>query len=89
MRSGARSVGDCMRHLKGEHGIEYIKGDFIAVYGDVVANVPLEAAVAAHRARREKDAKNVMTMVLREAGDSHRTKAQQIRPAFVIDPVTL
>ena len=30
-------------------------GDFLLVYGDVVSNLPLESALAAHRARRAKD----------------------------------
>ena len=64
-----------------------IVGDFICVYGDVVAQIPLGPALAAHRARREKDKKAIMSMVLREAGSaSHRTKAQLLRPTFVIDP---
>lgn len=85
IRSVAKSVGDAMRDL--DHK-ELITGDFICVYGDVVANISMEGAIAAHRARREKDKKNIMTMVLREAGDYHRTKSQNIRPAFVIDPQT-
>lgn len=85
IRSVAKSVGDAMRDL--DHK-ELITGDFICVYGDVVANIPMEGAIAAHRARREKDKKNIMTMVLREAGDYHRTKSQNLRPAFVIDPLT-
>ena len=67
---------------------QLITGDFICVYGDVIANIPMETAIAAHRARREKNKKAIMTMVLREAGESHRTKSQNIRPAFVIDPET-
>lgn len=63
-----------------------ITGDFIAVYGDVVANIPLQDALAAHRARREKDKKALMTMVLREAGQVHRTKSPQQRRVFVLDP---
>lgn len=66
---------------------EYIVGDFICVYGDVVANISLESALAAHRARVAKDKKCIMTMVLREAGESHRTKPSHMRPTFVIDPV--
>lgn len=85
IRSVAKSVGDAMRDL--DHK-ELITGDFICVYGDVVANISMEGAIAAHRARREKDKKNIMTMVLREAGDYHRTKSQSIRPTFVIDPLT-
>lgn len=65
---------------------QLITGDFICIYGDVIANIPMEHALAAHRARRERSKKAIMTMVLREAGDAHRTKTQAIRPAFVIDP---
>ena len=57
------------------------------MYGDVISNISLDSALAAHRARRvaEKDA--IMTMVLREAGEgSHRTKAQDFSPCFVVDP---
>jgi translation initiation factor eIF-2B subunit epsilon len=63
-----------------------ITGDFICVYGDVVANISMEAVLSAHRARREKSKKAIMTMVLREAGDVHRTKSHHMRPVFVIDP---
>lgn len=85
IRSTSRSVGDAMRDLDQK---QLIKGDFICVYGDVVANVQLEAALTAHKARREKNKKAIMTMVLREAGDSHRTNSQHTRPCFVIDPHT-
>lgn len=63
-----------------------LKGDFLLVYGDVVSNLPLESALAAHRARRAKDKNAIMTMVLREAGANHRTKARGTSPIFVIDP---
>ncbi|PPJ59459.1 hypothetical protein CBER1_02408 [Cercospora berteroae] len=83
IKSASRSVGDCMRDLDAK---QLIVGDFIAVYADVVANISLDTALAAHKARREKDKKALMTMVLREAGGSHRTKSQQQRRIFVIDP---
>ena len=60
--------------------------DFLIVYGDLVSNIPLEAALAAHRARRATDKNAIMTMVLREAGPAHRTMAQGTSPVFVIDP---
>lgn len=66
---------------------ELLTGDFLCVYGDVISNVPLEAALAAHRARRLANKNAVMTMVLREAGTQHRTKAQSTKPVFVIDPL--
>lgn len=61
-------------------------GDFILVSGDVVSNLSLESALAKHRARREIDKNAIMTMVLREAGQEHRTKSTGRRPVFVIDP---
>jgi translation initiation factor eIF-2B subunit epsilon len=72
-----------MRDLDGKH---LITGDFIVVSGDVISNLPIEGALAQHRARRETDKNAIMTMVLREAGLQHRTKSSSISPVFVIDP---
>jgi translation initiation factor eIF-2B subunit epsilon len=72
-----------MRDLDGKH---LITGDFIAVSGDVISNLPIEEVLAKHRARRQTDKNAIMTMVLREAGTQHRTKASSISPIFVIDP---
>ncbi|KAJ9256832.1 hypothetical protein DTO207G8_2435 [Paecilomyces variotii] len=83
LKSTSTSVGDVMRDLDGKH---LITGDFIAVSGDVISNLPIEGALAKHRARREADKNAIMTMVLREAGRNHRTKASTISPVFVIDP---
>ncbi|CAI6335206.1 unnamed protein product [Periconia digitata] len=83
IQSTSHSIGDAMRDLD-SRGL--LVGDFLLVYGDVVSNVPLESALAAHRARRAKDKNAIMTMVLREAGTTHRTKAQGTSPIFVINP---
>lgn len=83
IQSTSHSIGDAMRDLD-TRGL--LVGDFLLVYGDVVSNVPLESALATHRARRAKDKNAIMTMVLREAGTKHRTKAQGTSPVFVIDP---
>ncbi|KAF2268472.1 translation initiation factor-like protein eif-2b epsilon subunit [Lojkania enalia] len=83
IQSTSHSIGDAMRDLD-TRGI--LVGDFLLVYGDVVSNLPLEPALAAHRARRAKDKNAIMTMVLREVGTHHRTKAQGTKPVFVIDP---
>lgn len=72
-----------MRDLDGKH---VITGDFIAVTGDVISNMPIEGALAAHRARRDVDKNAIMTMVLREAGRNHRTKSSSFSPVFVVDP---
>ncbi|KAK7184672.1 hypothetical protein DPSP01_000403 [Paraphaeosphaeria sporulosa] len=83
IQSTSYSIGDAMRDLD-TRGL--LVGDFLMVYGDVVSNLPLESALAAHRARRAKDKNAIMTMVLREAGTTHRTKAQATSPVFIIDP---
>jgi translation initiation factor eIF-2B subunit epsilon len=83
IQSTSHSIGDAMRDLDSR---SLLTGDFLLVYGDVVSNLPLESALAAHRARRVKDKNAIMTMVLREAGTSHRTKARGTSPIFVIDP---
>jgi len=72
-----------LRDLDGKH---LITGDFLVVSGDVISNLPIEAALKQHRARREADKNAIMTMVLREAGRNHRTKSTSISPVFVIDP---
>lgn len=83
IQSTSHSIGDAMRDLDSR---SLLVGDFLLVYGDVVSNLPLESALAAHRARRAKDKNAIMTMVLREAGNTHRTKARGTSPVFVIDP---
>jgi translation initiation factor eIF-2B subunit epsilon len=83
IRSDSTSVGDVMRSAD-QKGL--FKSDFICVYGDVVANISLDAALREHRARREKSKNAIMTMVLRAAGDRNRTKDQHHRRCFVIDP---
>lgn len=83
LRTSATSVGDAMRDLDKR---DLITGDFLVISGDVVSNFPLEPALAKHKARRGADKNAIMTMVLREAGVTHRTKAPRSRPVFVIDP---
>ena len=82
LKSTSTSVGDVMRDLDGKH---VITGDFIVVSGDVISNMPIEGALATHRARREADKNAIMTMVLREAGRNHRTKSSSVSPVFVVD----
>ncbi|KAI9676897.1 MAG: hypothetical protein M1817_006736 [Caeruleum heppii] len=83
IKSTSRSVGDAMRDLDSR---DAITGDFIIVSGDVVSNLPLEAALTAHRERRAADKNAIMTMILREAGPYHRTKARRTTPVFTLDP---
>lgn len=84
--SDASSVGDFLRDLDGR-GL--VSGDFILVHGDCVANIQLDAALAAHKARREANREAIMTVVLRSGGlDPHRTKAKGITPIFAIESDT-
>lgn len=54
------SAGEALRSLDQK---DIIKSDFILVSGDSVSNMKLAPALAAHRARREKDKNAIMTMV--------------------------
>src|SRR5438045_4517543 len=83
LKSTSMTVGDAMRDLDARY---LITGDFLIVSGDVVSNLPLEDALANHRARRAADKNAIMTMILREAGSKHRSKEQRMTPVFVIDP---
>lgn len=84
--SDASSVGDFLRDLDGR-GL--VSGDFILVHGDCVANIQLDAALAAHKARREANRDNIMTVVLRSGGVSeHRTKPKGFTPIFAVESNT-
>ena len=83
LKSGATSTGDSMRDLD-NRGL--ITGDFLLVSGDVVTNISIEPVLERHRGRRERDKNAIMTMILREAGIGHRTKATGRKPVFMIDP---
>ena len=84
VKTTARSVGDALRDLDAR---DLITGDFLLVHGDLVSNLPIDTALAAHRARRIADKNAIMTMILRSGGlGSHRTKSHGITPIFVVDP---
>lgn len=80
LRSTSTSVGDVMRDLDKR---AVMQNDFFVVYGDVVANVDLELALKAHKARKENDKNAIMTMILREESKSRVGRSQDV---FVIDP---
>lgn len=84
--SDARSAGDVLRDMDKR---SLVDGDFIIVHGDLVSNLMLDGALAAHRKRRETSAANIMTMILRSGGqEEHRTKTNGITPIFVVDTKT-
>lgn len=84
--SDANSVGDILRDLDKR---SLMAGDFILVHGDLVSNVPLQPILESHRKRRKENPDNIMTVVLKSAGDvGHRTKAPGVTPVFVVDTKT-
>eukprot|EP00899_Mesostigma_viride_P016878 jgi/Mesvir1/25191/Mv12890-RA.1 len=54
------SVGDALRLLDQKN---VIRGDFVLVTGDTVANMSLDKVIAAHKERRRRDKLAIMTMV--------------------------
>jgi translation initiation factor eIF-2B subunit epsilon len=84
IKTTARSVGDSLRDLDSRG---WITGDFLLVNGDLISNLSIDAALAAHKARRIADKNAIMTMILRSGGlGSHRTKSKGITPVFVVNP---
>ena len=82
----ARSIGDVLRDLDKR---SLVDGDFLLVHGDLVSNLILDEALAAHRKRRENSAANIMTLILTSGGEAqHRTKTNGISPVFAIDSNT-
>ncbi|BFZ60833.1 translation initiation factor eIF-2B epsilon subunit, GEF [Saitoella coloradoensis] len=79
------SVGDALRELDAK---QLITSDFVLVSGDVVSNIPLDDILKEHRARREADKDAIMTMVVREASPTHRTRARAESSVFVLDSNT-
>ncbi|CAI5973886.1 unnamed protein product [Closterium sp. NIES-64] len=80
------SVGDALRHMD-HKGV--IRGDFILVSGDVIANVSLTHALHAHRERRRKDKQAVMTMLLTHCPSNpltHLTRTGSESQVFGICP---
>lgn len=57
---GCLSAGDALRAIDQK---DIIKGDFVLLTADTVANFDLGPALSLHKARREKDKNAIMTMV--------------------------
>ena len=47
-----------------------IKGDFLVLHGDFVANLKLKEAVEAHRQRRKQDSNAILTVVMTSGHDT-------------------
>ncbi|KAJ3023506.1 UNVERIFIED_CONTAM: hypothetical protein HDU68_008576 [Siphonaria sp. JEL0065] len=79
------STGDALRDLDAK---QLLKSDFILVSGDVVANMDLTKALEEHRARRAIDKNGIMTMVVKAASPTHRTRSKGEEGIYVLNAVT-
>lgn len=69
------SLGDAMREVD-SRGI--IRSDFLLISGDVVSNLDFETLWAAHQERKKKDKDCIMSITLREATATHRTRSPNV-----------
>ncbi|KAJ3299908.1 hypothetical protein HK104_006059 [Borealophlyctis nickersoniae] len=81
-----RSVGDALRDMDAK---QLLHSDFILVSGDVVSNMNLEKALEEHRQRRATTDKNsIMTMVVKQASATHRSRTKGEESVFILDAAT-
>ena len=69
------SAGDVLRELDAKNVIT--SDPFVLVSGDVISNLNLKQAVAAHKERREKDKTSIMSVVMKSASPRHPTRRVQ------------
>ncbi|KAG6911456.1 hypothetical protein DXG01_014530 [Tephrocybe rancida] len=79
------SPGDAMRDIY-TRGL--VTSDFVLVMGDLVSNIRIDEVVRVHKERRKTNKDAIMTMVVKEGGARHRTKARGDSSVFVLDPET-
>ncbi|KAF7991333.1 hypothetical protein HCN44_002895 [Aphidius gifuensis] len=70
LSEGCRSFGDALRDIDAK-GI--IRGDFILIRGDAFINANLSLHMDLHKAKREKDKGNAMTLILRNIGSTNQS----------------
>ncbi|KZV79640.1 nucleotide-diphospho-sugar transferase [Exidia glandulosa HHB12029] len=79
------SVGAAMRDV---YAHQVIKSDFVLVMGDVVSSVRIDEVVREHKARRKTNKDALMSIIVKEAGASHRTRPRGETSVFVLDSDT-
>ncbi|KAJ6547467.1 translation initiation factor eif-2b [Mycena capillaripes] len=79
------SAGDAMRDVY-TRGL--VTSDFVLVMGDLVSNIRIDEVVRVHKERRKTNKDAIMTMVVKESGAAHRTRAQGDTAVFVLDAET-
>ncbi|KAF8797938.1 nucleotide-diphospho-sugar transferase [Phlegmacium glaucopus] len=79
------SPGDAMRDIY-TRGL--VTSDFVLVMGDLVSNIRIDEVVRVHKERRKTNKDAIMTMVVKESGVRHRTRARGESSVFVLDSKT-
>ncbi|KAF5330335.1 hypothetical protein D9619_005811 [Psilocybe cf. subviscida] len=79
------SPGDAMRDIY-TRGL--VTSDFVLVMGDLVSNIRIDEVVRVHKERRRTNKDAIMTMVVKESGERHRTRPTGESSVFVLDPET-
>ncbi|KAF9453228.1 nucleotide-diphospho-sugar transferase [Macrolepiota fuliginosa MF-IS2] len=79
------SPGDAMRDIY-TRGL--VTSDFVLVMGDLVSNVRIDEVVRLHKERRKSNKDAIMTIVVKESGAEHRTRARGESSIFVLDSET-
>ncbi|OQV19096.1 Translation initiation factor eIF-2B subunit epsilon [Hypsibius exemplaris] len=77
------SMGDALREIDAKN---LIRGDFILVQGDLVANVDLQPALDAHRQRRTVERNSVMTVVCRQVASRHPARSLEDQVVLTVEP---
>ncbi|KAJ1771227.1 translation initiation factor eIF-2B epsilon subunit, GEF [Coemansia sp. RSA 1813] len=79
----AESVGDALRDVDNDPSL---RSDFILCTGMVVSNMDLSRLVAAHMANKRHDKDHIMTVLLKEASQTHRLRDKSDETVYLIDP---
>nr|GAT47225.1 translation initiation factor eIF-2B subunit epsilon [Mycena chlorophos] len=79
------SAGDAIRDVFIR---EIITNDFVLVMGDLVSNIRIDDVVRVHKERRKTNKDAIMTMVVKESGENHRTRTIGDSSVFVLDAAT-
>lgn len=77
------SEGDALRHLD---SLNIISSDFILISGDVISNIDITKVLQAHKDRVKQDKKNIMTIVMKSAAPTHRTRTIDDDTVAAINP---
>ena len=81
--SRTSNAGDALRELDNQDLVT--SEPFVLISGDVVCNIDLVSVLEAHKARKELDKDNVMTVVFKKASPDHRTRPVDDDLVVVLD----